>query len=54
MKVCEECGSHGEDGSIEYTDGSVRHFRNIKAWEAGKIHAVTCSGKFVEVNDEKS
>jgi hypothetical protein len=48
MKVCEECGSTGEGGELEYADGSLEHWRDKAAWADGKIHPIMCSGKFVE------
>jgi hypothetical protein len=54
MKVCEECGSTGEGGELEYADGTRKHFRNKEAWKDGKIHAILCSGKFVEKEDLKN
>jgi len=49
--VCEECGSDGEGGAVEYASGVVCHFRKIP--KDGKIHSVMCSGLFEEeVRDE--
>jgi hypothetical protein len=45
--VCEICGSHGEGGEIEYSDGTRRHFTNMNAWKDGKLHPILCSGKFI-------
>ena len=45
--ICEECSSHGEGGTIEYSDGKAYHFR--KPWpKDGTIRPIMCSGKFVE------
>ena len=44
--VCEECGSDGIDGAIEYSDGKIYHFR--KPWpKDGTIRTIMCTGKFV-------
>jgi hypothetical protein len=44
---CEECGSTGEDGAIEYSDGKIYHFR--KPWpKDGTIRPIMCCGKFVK------
>jgi hypothetical protein len=45
--VCEECGSTGEGGAIEYEDGKVYHVR--KPWaKDGTILPLMCCGKFVK------
>ena len=50
--VCEECGSTGEGGAIEYSDGKVYHFR--KQWpKDGTIRPIMCSGKFVPKGGEE-
>jgi len=50
--ICEECGSTGEGGELEYADGTHRHMRNKAAWDDGKVHPIMCSGKFVAKEEE--
>jgi hypothetical protein len=48
VRICEECGSDGEGGAIEYSNGKVYHIR--KPWpKDGTVRPIMCSGKFVEV-----
>ena len=51
--VCEECGSHGEGGELEYSNGKRLHFRDGSAWVDGKIHSIMCSGRFFPVKPEE-
>lgn len=47
--ICEECGSHGEDGEVETADGRRWHFRKIV--KDGKPHPLRCYGRLVEVKE---
>lgn len=46
--VCEECGSDGEGGFIEYESGRVCHMRKPPAKPDGRIYPIMCSGRFVK------